>query len=392
MDGPPIEDGGVASSEGRIVDVAKFDDVRARNSGDVIDLGERALLPGLINAHCHLDYTCLRGKIPRQKFFASWIRQINAAKEKLSLPDYVASIDEGLAEAKRFGTTTMISLEAMPEAVSQIRAPIRVAWFAELIDVRNRQRADEMMEGARRSEPGPGGWGLAPHAPYSASAALFGRCAEIARAKNMLLTTHVAESHEEMLMFRDACGPLFELMKETRRDMKDCGSTTPLAWFVDAIALTKDVHWIIAHLNDLTEDDFALLRKMPDRFHLVHCPRSHAYFGHLPFRYQRLRDMGFDVCLGTDSLASNEDLSLFAEMREFQNRYPGVSAQEILAMVTRNPARSLGRIASLGTIQPHAFADLIAIPFSGGRKNLFEEVIAFKGPPWVMIRGEAPKI
>src|ERR1041385_8193239 len=92
MDGPPVENGAVAISGDRIVDVGKFDQIKTRNSGTVIDLGEQVLLPGLINAHCHLDYTCLRGKIARQKSFTDWIRAINEEKSKLSLNDYIASI------------------------------------------------------------------------------------------------------------------------------------------------------------------------------------------------------------------------------------------------------------------------------------------------------------
>jgi cytosine/adenosine deaminase-related metal-dependent hydrolase len=97
MDGAPIENGAVAISRDRITDVGKFPEVSARHSGqEIIDLGEKVLLPGLINAHCHLDYTCLRGKIPRQKSFTDWIRAINAEKSKLSPQDYLASINEGL--------------------------------------------------------------------------------------------------------------------------------------------------------------------------------------------------------------------------------------------------------------------------------------------------------
>jgi len=79
MDGPPIEDGGVVISGNRIIEVGEFPGVSARHSGqETVDLGEQALLPGLINAHCHLDYTCLRGKIPSRKSCADWIRAINA--------------------------------------------------------------------------------------------------------------------------------------------------------------------------------------------------------------------------------------------------------------------------------------------------------------------------
>src|SRR5216110_944147 len=108
MDSAPIGNGAVAVSENRIADVGKFDEIKTRNAGEVLDLGEQALLPGLINAHCHLDYTCLRGKISPQKSFAGWIRAVNAEKAKLSPKDYLASINEGFAEAKRFGTTTVV--------------------------------------------------------------------------------------------------------------------------------------------------------------------------------------------------------------------------------------------------------------------------------------------
>src|SRR5207247_8125290 len=136
MDGAPIENGAVAISGNRIIVVGKFPEVSARQSGqEIIDLGEQALLPGLINPRCHLDYTCLRGKIPPKKSFADWIRAINAEKAKLLPQDYVASINEGFAEAKRFGTTTIANLTAFPELMSQIQALIRTWWFVELFDV-----------------------------------------------------------------------------------------------------------------------------------------------------------------------------------------------------------------------------------------------------------------
>src|SRR5437870_3275260 len=136
MDEPPIENGAVAVSGNQIIDVGQFDQIKERNAGEIVDLGEQALLPGLINAHCHLDYTCLRGKIPPPKTFADWIRVINAEKARLSPKDYLSSINEGFAEAKRFGTTTVANLTAFPDLVPEIHAPIRTWWFAELIDVR----------------------------------------------------------------------------------------------------------------------------------------------------------------------------------------------------------------------------------------------------------------
>jgi cytosine/adenosine deaminase-related metal-dependent hydrolase len=265
MDGAPIENGAVAISGNRIVDVGTFDEVKGRNSGEVVDLGEQALLPGLINAHCHLDYTCLRGKISPQKSFADWIRAINTQKAKLSPANYVTSINQGFAEAKKFGTTTIANLTAFPELIAEIDEPIRTWWFAELIDVREPQRAKEIDDSPPGSSPSraarlrrsaPAGsvvdlaverlkskknWGLAPHAPFTASANLYRRCEEVARRENVLLTTHLAESREEMSMFRDASGPLYEFMKEFGRDMSDCGQQPPLTHFLTVRDLTRDL-------------------------------------------------------------------------------------------------------------------------------------------------------
>ncbi|HET9418227.1 MAG TPA: amidohydrolase family protein, partial [Chthoniobacterales bacterium] len=320
MAGRPLENGAVAISGDQIVDVGRFKDLRARNSGEIVDLGERALLPGLINAHCHLDYTCLRGKVPRQKSFADWIRAINAEKAKLAPEDYVASINNGFTEVKRFGTTTAVNLTAFPQLVPQISSPIRTWWFGELINVRGTADADLAAKFLRSAEH----WGLAPHAPFTASAGLYRRCERLAS----LLTTHIAESHEEMSMFRDASGPLYDFLKELGRDMSDCGGKTPLACFLtlgdSSTPRGVPKEWMVVHLNELTDSDFNLLEKSPRNFSIVHCPRSHSYFGHSPFQFGRLRSLGFNICLGTDSLASNDDLSLFAEMRAFQKEFPNV--------------------------------------------------------------------
>src|SRR5437016_11166655 len=204
MDGPPIENGAVVASGNRIIDVGKFPEISARNSGHtLVDIGEQALLPGLINAHCHLDYTCLRDQIPPRKSFADWIRAINAEKARLSAQDYLASITEGFAEAKRFGTTTIANLTALPELIPQIAPPIRTWWFAELIDVRSPERANELVDLAVESLKPAANWGLAPHALFTASTNLYRRCEEIAQRENILLTTHLAESRDEMSMFRD---------------------------------------------------------------------------------------------------------------------------------------------------------------------------------------------
>jgi aminodeoxyfutalosine deaminase len=388
IDGAPIENGAVAVSGDRIVDIGKFDEIKTRNAGEIADLGERALLPGLINAHCHLDYTGLRGKIPPPNSFADWIRAINTEKAKFSPKDYLASINEGFAEATRFGTTTIANLTAFPELLQQISEPIRTWWFAELIDVRAPERASEIVDFAIGSLKSAQNWGLAPHALFTASKDLYRRCGEIARRENILLTTHLAESREEMEMFRDGKGRLYEFLKSIGRPMNDCGSQAPLGLFLGTTDNRALPNWIVAHLNELTESDFDSLERSNRQLHVVHSPRSHHYFGHSRFPFERLRALGFNICLGTDSLASNKNLSLFAEMRAFQRSESGISPDEILNMVTVNPAMALHQQNALGRIRPGFRADLIAIPCSGGR-DVFDEIIAFNEPvDWMLLDGK----
>ena len=389
MDGPPIENGAVAIMGDRIVDVGTAGEVMARNSGTMLDLGERALLPGLINAHCHLDYTCLRGKLPPPKSFTDWIRAINAEKAKLSLEDYVSSIEQGFAEAKRYGTTTVVNFAAFPELIARVRPPIRAWWCAELMDVRSPASAGDLLERVAELLHPAEDRGLAPHAPFTASAELYRKCQKLAPTQFPLLTTHLAESREEFAMFQDAAGPLYEFMREIGRDMKDCGNMTPLSHFLGIVGPARP--WLIAHLNELTETDFELLETVRPPFAVVHCPRSHKYFGHSPFPFRRLRALGIEISLGTDSLASNQDLDLFGEMRALRDRFPDVPAAEILEMVTLHPARILGRSDALGRIRRGHMADLIAVPFNESRKVLFDQIVASEGVPWHMVAGETAK-
>jgi cytosine/adenosine deaminase-related metal-dependent hydrolase len=424
MDGAPINDGAVRVHRDRIVEVGNFSELAALSTAveardGLVDLGEQILLPGLINAHCHLDYTCLRGRIPHQNSFADWIRAINAEKTKLAPGDYLRSIADGFREARRFGTSSIVNLEAFPELIVQLPPPpLRIWWCAEFIDVNATekpatqakclppQNLGEIVSAAVRelkSIPNNrGGMGLAPHAPFTASAELYRTCEKMAERDRFLLTTHVAESREEMEMFCERSGPLFEFLKSLGRPMDDCGANTPLAVFLEklsesrseagsrAITINRPYHrWLITHLNELAETDFDLLRGMPQRPSIAHCPRSHAYFGHSPFAFERLDALGANICLATDSLASNTDLSLFAEMREFQRVHAGISAQTIVAMVTVNPAKAIQAEDFLGKIRPGYQADMIAIPATSETSSAYESIINFTGDvPWIMIGGE----
>ncbi len=365
--------------------------MRANRSGPATDLGEAVLLPGLINAHCHLDFTALRGAIQPQRSFADWILQINGLRRELTDDDYLASIAGGFVEARLWGTTTIANVESMPALLARMSPPpLRTWWFAELIDVRPRLSPAEMLADAlasfRGKENWRGGFGLSPHAPYTVSPDLMRRAKEAAKQHGMQLMMHLAESTEEMEMFREKRGRLFDLLRSLGRPMDDCGEgKTPLAVMLERELI--DERWIIVHLNELTEDDFARLERGP-RFHIAHCPRSSRYFRHSPFDLPRLAALGFNISLGTDSLASNSSLSLFSEMQTLRDTHPWLAAERILEMVTINPARALNQTDSLGKLRAGFQADLIALPIENPGTGLFEKIIGWNEPvPWMLVAG-----
>jgi hypothetical protein len=142
MDQPPIEDGAVAIEGDTIVAVGKAADVRAAHTGDVRDLGERVLAPGLINAHCHLDYTRLHDEVQWRGSFTEWLLQLVAAKQLHPEKEYLGGIQMGLDMLARSGTTTVVNIESFPRFIDQIPRPqLRVWWCLEMIDF-NRPEAD----------------------------------------------------------------------------------------------------------------------------------------------------------------------------------------------------------------------------------------------------------
>lgn len=390
IDSPPIADGTVLVDDGRIVAVSRTGDVAVPNRAKRVDLGDSILMPGLINLHCHLDYTVMRGGILSTPSFSGWVRRLNDLKRTLDDDDYVASIEDGFKELQTWGTTSVANIESFPELMVRMkRPPIRTWWFYELLDIRSRVHTEDVVAGALsffdKHASWLGGFGLSPHAPYTTSVDLYRLARFCCEKYSMPFTTHLAESDEEIEMFQVGEGRLFEFLKALGRDMRDCGGRSPVRVLAEADALPRGS--ILAHLNHLAPADDEVLRGRG--YHVAHCPNCHAYFGRSPFPFERVRDLGLPVSLGTDSCASNSGLNLFSEMRAFARAFPGVAPREIVRMVTTNPAHALEQSGKLGTIQPGAHADLIAIPCADGDADVFDTILANAIPPqFRMITGE----
>jgi aminodeoxyfutalosine deaminase len=386
---PPVKDGAVLIHGNRIAEVGRWRDLSAQVSeASVVDLGDAVLLPGLVNAHCHLDYTDMAGQFPPQKSFTDWIKLITTAKSEWSYTEFAESWLRGSKMLVRTGTTTVADFENVPELLPEvwIATPLRVISFLEMTGVKSRRDPHAILRGAlerieslahERSSAS-----LAPHAPYSTTPELVKLSAEAARRRQWPLSIHVAESAQEFEMFKRARGVMFDWLKRNERDMDDCGLGSPIQQLHRCGALEKNL--LAVHVNYLGPNDAALLKRK--QVSLAHCPRSHSYFQHAKFPFTKLAKAGVNICLGTDSLATviktrrqTVELNMFAEMRAFSATHPRVPAKNILQMATINGARALGRAGQFGESSKGALADLIAIPFAGRVAAVHETVVQFEG-------------
>lgn len=385
----PIEDGAVLVRGNRIIDFGPWTEVSPRAAeATVFDLGNSILLPGLVNAHCHLDYTDMAGHLPPQKKFTDWIKLITTEKADWSYSEFAESWLHGAKMLLRTGTTTVADFEAVPELLPEVwtATPLRVISFLELTGVKSRRNPRgilrEALERIESLSHARSTARLAPHAPYSTVPELIKLAAETARRREWPLSIHVAESDLEFKMFSRAAGDLHDWLKRNDRDTSDCGRVTPVKHLDRQNALGPNL--LAVHVNYLGSKDTALLRK--NKVNIAHCPRSHFYFKHRKFPYRKLSRAGINVCLGTDSLATvykkhrqNVELNLFDEMRAFAAKNRHVSAKKILQMATINGARALGLAGQIGEISAGALADLVAIPFRGRIESVHHSVINHRG-------------
>jgi cytosine/adenosine deaminase-related metal-dependent hydrolase len=392
MSSPPVPDGAVRVEGSQVVAVGPASGLPPLPGEEVVDLGAATLLPGLINAHCHLDYTRFRGALTAGHGFTEWIKNINALRRSFTSEDYIAGIAEGFQMLAEGGVTTVANIEALPDLLPKLPIPpLRTWWFLELIDVRSRLDEDATLLGAlsffEKHPEWLGGFGLSPHSPYTASVDLYRLARTCGEKYGMLSTTHIAESVEEHEMFSHGRGPLYEFLAGMGRDNSDCGQGSSLSHLIEHGVIGRDC--LIVHLNYLQDYDYDMVVRSGAS--VVHCPKCHAYFGHAPFPLKALRGRGVNLCLGTDSLASNNGLDMRSEMREAVATH-GLDARYALEMATLNGARALGQTGKLGEISSGSLADLVAFPLDGKGNDPYQRVVQSQArPTLLLVNGRSQK-
>jgi cytosine/adenosine deaminase-related metal-dependent hydrolase len=206
---------------------------------------------------------------------------------------------------------------------------------------------------------------VSPHAPYTVSPELLGKLVELARARSMPVAMHLAESAEELELLADGAGPFRDLLDA--RSMWDPAAIPAGSSPFDYLqVLARAPRCLVVHGNYLVSEDHEFLAAHADRMTVIYCPRTHAYFQHPRYPLAAMVAAGVWVALGTDSRASNPDLSVLAEFRQAARTHSEVPAEKVLAMATLNGAAALGCERDCGSITPGKLANLVAVPMPEG--------------------------
>jgi cytosine/adenosine deaminase-related metal-dependent hydrolase len=381
LDRPPLAHGVLWVRGGRIVGIEP-----RRALQPVEDLGEVAIVPGLINAHTHLELSPHAQPIgPPGISFSQWLTQVIAWRRQwldASDPHAMAArrqaaLQAGLAELTAGGTVAVgeIAYPGFPEEVYQA-CPLAGRLFLELLGVEAAQVPQQMALARRHltrwtARGGSLRGGLSPHAPYSVHPELLQQAVALAAEADVPVAMHLAESPEEIELLASGRGPLAEVLQMRGVCPGEYlpAAVRPLDYLK---TLSRAPQALVIHGNYLGPPEIAFLADHRQRMTVVYCPRTHAHFGHAPYPLASLLAAGVRVAVGTDSRATNPDLNLWRELVHIAQHHPAVPPETILAMGTRLGAEALGLADELGSLAPGKRAVWTAIPLARGVPDLWE--------------------
>jgi cytosine/adenosine deaminase-related metal-dependent hydrolase len=378
---PPIRDAWLRTDRGRIV---AFGHSRPGDftTEDEIDLGEVAVLPGLVNAHTHLELSWMRGRISESDDFDHWIRRIIELKnEAIHHADAVAAaIERGIQEARAFGTALVGDVTNSLTTSRPLRdCKMAAVVFHELLGFRSEDAAGLMQEAAARLEAEPPSdlvrHTVAPHAPYSVSPALFGLIrTALQRDPFARSSVHLGESATEIEFLRYGTGPCrIGLERMGKWDASWVPPRCNPVEYLDRMGFLDDRVLVV---HGVQFGDAELKRLVAKGMTLVTCPRGNIRTGAGTPPLEEFFDAGVRVALGTDSLASVPDLNLFSELEEMRRLAPALPARVLLESATITGARALGFEADFGTIDSGKRDALIAVQLDGYVPSVEEYLVS----------------
>lgn len=367
---PPIPDGWVVVEGGRIAAVG----AGAAPAGPrEVKLGSRVILPGLVNAHTHLELSWMRARVAPASRMPDWIRALMALRREVHRDDPLA-MAAAVGEARRAGTSLVGDISNTLASIHALGAsPLGGCLFYELLGFNHpdpaghlREKVDQVRAAARPRVR----TSLVPHAPYSVAPAMLRAIAALASAERWKMSIHLGESADELEFLATGRGAFRDLLESVGAwsDSWQPPGTGPLA-YIESCGLLNE-RTLIVHAVHLTDEE--LRRVAQAGATIVTCPRSNRWVGVGDPPITGFYGSGARIAIGTDSLASCPDLNLFAELARMREIAPQIPARALLHSATQAGAEALGFIDEHGAVEPGRRADLIAVEIPAGTADVEE--------------------
>ncbi len=370
---PPIENGTVVESAGIITYVGPRE---TAPSGDDTELGDAILLPGLVNAHTHLELTVMRGFLEDCRFTA-WIDKLRQSRTEALTEDMLLdSARLGIVEGLEAGVTTYADTCSSGVVMRAMREQgVRGIMYQEVFgpdpsyaEAAMRGLEDRIM-GLATGQTDLVKLGVSPHAPYTVSDPLYSGAARFANQRELPLAMHVAESEAEQRIVVEGTGDFSHPLRE-RGITSAARARSPIALLEERGALERGP--LLIHCVRVDDDDIAIMAR--HRCSVAHCPASNAKFGHGIAPILPMIAAGVRVGIGSDSVASNNRMDILDEARlavllhrAATRRHDAFGADEALELATMGGARALGLEARVGSLEVGKDADLAAFRTDGAR-------------------------
>ncbi|MDM8535285.1 amidohydrolase family protein [Desulfobacterales bacterium HSG17] len=348
------------------------------NSKNVTDHGPGVIIPALVNAHTHLELSRLKGQIEFDRYsldqfssnqgFQSWVRELLRLRETYTLEELENGAEIGIKELQDSGCGVVGDISTLGLAWDTLcKSGLAGVWFREYLGTKIIEYSfPEKNENLRAS--------LAGHAPHTTSPAMLKSLSQTAQNQGSPFSLHLAESQDEIEFLTTGKGKWAEFLSERGIDFSDWGlpAKSPVR-YINKMGLLNE-NLLLVHLIHSQIQEFEIIKN--SGANVCICPRSnYNLHKQLPNLEQMLKT-GIKPCMGTDSLASTQSLSMFDEMAFTASSFPNIKPEIILEMATINGAEALGLSQKFGSLEPGKAAVFIYLPLTADKvSDLLEKMI-----------------
>ncbi len=317
-----------------------------------------AILPGLVNAHTHLEFSNLKKPLGNPGIeFTQWIAKVVGYRRDQQHTDQSKHqiIQSGIQESLSHGVVAIGEIATSPVQSSHYsnNGGCLLSVFEETLGADKGDydtkiaKLESNLQHLKTANTIPG---LSPHAPYSVPLELLQRIVRVAEKNQTTVAMHIAETVDEREFIAKRSGRLVEMLEQFGVWRPNMYPTNDSVLKI-LKTLARAQRSLVIHGNYLTDEELDFVRSVKQRMSIVFCARTHAFFGHLDYPMAEILERGINLAVGTDSRASNPDLNLMNELKEIRRRFPDVSAETILRMGTIHGASALGIADRVGTLE-----------------------------------------